>query len=70
MAATTSAPSASSPQSEGKSCKQAYEDILDNIKQVVGFGFKEVVLTGVNIARYSYDNVDFENLIEKVLNHA
>jgi threonylcarbamoyladenosine tRNA methylthiotransferase MtaB len=56
------------PKVRGRAVSRPYEDILDNIKQVVGFGFKEVVLTGVNIARYSYDNVDFENLIEKVLN--
>ena len=33
----------------------------------VTLGFKEVVLTGVNISRYEYEGVGFTRLIEKIL---
>jgi threonylcarbamoyladenosine tRNA methylthiotransferase MtaB len=43
------------------------EDILQNIKTELAFGFKEIVLTGVNISKYNSDGVGFEDLIKKIL---
>jgi len=43
------------------------DNILQNIKEVIHHGFKEVVLTGVNIGRYEADDVNFEGLVEKIL---
>ncbi len=56
------------PKVRGREKSRPTEDILENIKQVIDFGFKEVVLTGVNIGRYNYEGCNFENLVEKILN--
>jgi threonylcarbamoyladenosine tRNA methylthiotransferase MtaB len=55
------------PKVRGRATSRPVEDILDNVRDVVGFGFKEVVLTGVNIGRYNYKGIDFETLVEKIL---
>ncbi len=55
------------PKVRGRAVSRPIRDILENIRQVVDFGFKEVVLTGVNLGRYTYDGIDFEHLVEQVL---
>jgi len=55
------------PKVRGRAISRPVDDILENIREVIGFGFKEVVLTGVNIGRYDYDGTDFETLVEKIL---
>ena len=55
------------PKVRGRAISRPVEDILENISNVIGFGFKEIVLTGVNIGRYDYDGTDFETLVEKIL---
>jgi len=35
---------------------------------VVGYGYKEVVITGVNISRYNYEGVNFSGLLKQILN--
>jgi threonylcarbamoyladenosine tRNA methylthiotransferase MtaB len=35
--------------------------------EVVAHGFKEVVLTGVNMGRYQYEGTNFEQLVENIL---
>jgi threonylcarbamoyladenosine tRNA methylthiotransferase MtaB len=42
-------------------------DIYDNIRRVTDNGFKEVVITGVNIGRYDFGGLKFENLLENIL---
>lgn len=54
------------PKVRGRAISRPPADILENIRTVIGFGFKEIVLTGVNIGRYNYDGLDFESLIEKI----
>jgi len=56
------------PHVRGRATSRPVEDILENARQLVDFGFKEIVITGVNIGRYSYKGTDFETLIEKILN--
>jgi len=56
------------PRVRGRAMSRPAEDILNNIAQVVDFGFKEIVLTGVNLGRYSFKGLNFENLVEKILN--
>jgi threonylcarbamoyladenosine tRNA methylthiotransferase MtaB len=34
---------------------------------VVAHGYKEIVLTGVNIGRYDFEGMNFEDLVEKIL---
>ena len=55
------------PKVRGRAVSRPAKDIFENIKQVVDFGFKEVVLTGVNIGRYQDGEIDFEKLVEKIL---
>jgi threonylcarbamoyladenosine tRNA methylthiotransferase MtaB len=55
------------PKVRGRAASRHVPDILDNVRKVVDFGFKEVVLTGVNIGRYQDNGTDFESLVEKIL---
>jgi len=55
------------PSVRGRATSRPPKDILENIRQVLDIGFKEIVLTGVNISRYHYDGINFENLIDKIL---
>jgi len=55
------------PLVRGPAVSRPVKDILHHVEQVVGLGFKEVVLTGVNISRYEYEGVGFTRLIEKIL---
>jgi threonylcarbamoyladenosine tRNA methylthiotransferase MtaB len=51
----------------GRAASRPAKDIFENISQVVAFGYKEIVLTGVNIGRYKHDTYDFEKLVEAIL---
>jgi threonylcarbamoyladenosine tRNA methylthiotransferase MtaB len=51
----------------GKAVSRPWNDIENNIREVLDYGFKEIVITGVNIGRYDADGMGFEDLIEKVL---
>lgn len=42
-------------------------EIVDEIKHLIGEGYHEVVLTAVHIGRYSYDGLDLAGLIEYIL---
>ncbi len=55
------------PAVRGKAVSRPAEDIIENIRQLIISGYKEVVLTGVNISCYSHDGANFDDLIEKVL---
>ena len=55
------------PMVRGRSTSRPVEDILTNIKEVLDHGFKEIVLTGVNMGRYSYEGIGFEQLIEQII---
>jgi len=55
------------PNVRGRATSRCDKEIYDNIRKVVDHGFKEIVLTGVNMGRYHYQDVDFEKLIEGIL---
>lgn len=55
------------PNVRGRATSRYDKEIYDNIRQVVDHGFKEIVLAGVNMGRYHYNDVDFEQLIEGIL---
>ncbi len=55
------------PMVRGRATSRCDKDIYDNIRQVIDYGFKEIVLTGVNMGRYQYQDVNFENLVENIL---
>jgi threonylcarbamoyladenosine tRNA methylthiotransferase MtaB len=55
------------PSVRGKATSRPVADILDNIRKSIDLGNKEVVLTGVNISRYEYGKIRFEDLIEQII---
>ena len=55
------------PKVRGRAISRPAQDILENIRQVTGAGFKEIVLTGVNIGRYHHEGISFERLVEQIL---
>ncbi len=55
------------PLARGKSVSINYEDLIKRIKILENKNYREVVLTGVNIASYYYNNIDFYILLEKIL---
>ncbi len=52
----------------GRAVSRPWKEIEENIRRVLDFGYKEIVLTGVNIGRYDYEGLNFENLVEKIVN--
>ena len=55
------------PMVRGRAISRPFKKIRENILQVLGFGFREIVLTGVNIGRYDHEGTNFESLVEKIL---
>jgi len=55
------------PMVRGRAISRPFEKIRENILQVLDFGFREIVLTGVNIGRYDHEGTNFESLVEKIL---
>ncbi|MBQ3657702.1 MAG: tRNA (N(6)-L-threonylcarbamoyladenosine(37)-C(2))-methylthiotransferase MtaB [Bacteroidales bacterium] len=51
----------------GRAVSRPVDEVLKNIQQEIDFGFKEIVLTGVNISKYNYEGVGFEELIKRIL---
>lgn len=55
------------PKVRGRAVSRPAEDIFENIRKVTGFGYKEIVLTGVNLGCYQYEKYNFEKLVESIL---
>ena len=55
------------PKVRGRASSRPVEDVLNNIRKVVEYGYKEVIITGVNIGRYNHEGTNFEGLIEKMI---
>ena len=55
------------PKVRGRAISRPVNDILENIQKSVAMGNKEMVLTGVNISRYDFEGVRFDDLVEKIL---
>ncbi len=54
------------PSVRGRAVSRPLDQILDNVKRVVDNGFKEIVITGVNIGRYNYQKYNIEKAVEKI----
>jgi threonylcarbamoyladenosine tRNA methylthiotransferase MtaB len=52
----------------GRATSRPAEDIYNNVREVLAHGFKEIVLTGVNMGRYQHEGTNFEQLVENILN--
>ena len=55
------------PMVRGRATSRPAEDIYNNVREVVNHGFKEIVLTGVNMGRYQFEDTNFEQLVENIL---
>lgn len=55
------------PYVRGRAISRPPDDILNNVKQLIQMGFHEIVVTGVNIGRYNYKDIRFEQIIKKIL---
>lgn len=55
------------PSVRGRAVSRPLNDILENVKRVLENGFKEIVITGVNIGRYDFQSLGIENVIEKIV---
>lgn len=55
------------PRVRGRAVSRPISDITENVKRVIENGFKEIVITGVNISRYNHEGVNFKSALEKIL---
>jgi len=55
------------PLVRGRAVSRPVEEVLENIRQTIANGFKEIVITGVNIGRYYDNGVRFTELLRKIL---
>ena len=55
------------PKVRGRAVSRTEKEVLANIRQVVEYGFKEIVITGVNLGTYKDGETDFEALVNKIL---
>lgn len=56
------------PSVRGRAISRPLPEIIDNVKQTLANGFKELVITGVNIGRYEWEGKRFEDVLEAILN--
>lgn len=55
------------PSVRGRAVSRPINNILTNIREVIAKGAKEIVITGVNIGRYEFEGVKFDDLVEQIL---
>ncbi len=55
------------PIARGRAESRSTEDIIYSIKKLIDFGYKEVILTGINIGDYYNEGNDLAMLLKKVL---
>jgi len=55
------------PMVRGRAVSRPVEDVLESVRKTLENGFKEIVITGVNIGRYEDGEARFEDLLAKIL---
>lgn len=55
------------PMVRGRAVSRPVADVLESVRKTIENGFKEIVITGVNIGRYEYEGYSFEDLLEEIL---
>ncbi len=50
----------------GPARSRNFEDVLDEARQLIALGFREIVLTGVNIGTYANNGRDFASLLKSL----
>lgn len=54
------------PFARGRERSRVAEDVMREAGELAGHGYKELVLTGVNIGRYSYNGMELVDLIREI----
>jgi threonylcarbamoyladenosine tRNA methylthiotransferase MtaB len=55
------------PKVRGRAVSRPLPQIIENVKNTLDNGFKELVITGVNIGRYEWEDKRFEDVLEAIL---
>lgn len=55
------------PMVRGRAVSRPVADVLESVRKTIENGFKEIVITGVNIGRYEAGEARFEDLLAQVL---
>lgn len=55
------------PRVRGRAVSRPLDAILENVREVVDNGFREIVITGVNIGRYRFEQYDLPKAMERIL---
>jgi len=55
------------PMVRGRAVSRPVVEVLESVRKTIENGFKEIVITGVNIGRYEDGDARFEDLLAKVL---
>jgi threonylcarbamoyladenosine tRNA methylthiotransferase MtaB len=55
------------PMVRGRAVSRPVEEVLESVRKTLENGFKEIVVTGVNIGRYEDGEARFEDLLAKIL---
>lgn len=56
------------PSVRGRAVSRPIPEVVENVKKTLENGFKELVVTGVNIGRYDWEGHRFEDVLEAILN--
>lgn len=56
------------PYTRGRERSRSPQNVVDEVKQLVDSGFKQVTLLGQNVNSYQFEKYDFADLIEQVSN--
>lgn len=55
------------PMVRGRAVSRPVADVLESVRKTIANGFKEIVITGVNIGRYEDGEARFEDLLAQIL---
>ncbi|MGQ7868449.1 tRNA (N(6)-L-threonylcarbamoyladenosine(37)-C(2))-methylthiotransferase MtaB [Sunxiuqinia sp. sy24] len=55
------------PKVRGRAVSRPLPQIIENVRNTLANGFKELVITGVNIGRYEWEDKRFEDVLEAIL---
>ncbi len=55
------------PYTRGNVRSKPKEEVIDEVKNLIQNGHKEIVLTGIHTGNYGFDNYDFANLLEDLV---
>ncbi len=56
------------PIARGKAQSRPVNDIIDTIQDLLQFGYKEIILTGINIGDYQYQHQNLTDIINLIIN--